>query len=203
MGEKTWQSHWEYIDRSFLERAIERYKTVVGYRKLLDAIPEIGSRGRSLEVGAGKAYLSRFLRARGWQTTAIDIDKNVVAANSGVVDKYVEGDMFNLPFKHRAFDLVISCGLFEHFPHDALGDIISKMGRVGRTVAAWLPDCGIEWRLLWSARAILDSSLFTKVYSYSAQDLEKLFTMSGFKDVRSGIVRFGGILRYLYVYGAQ
>ncbi|MDD5084868.1 MAG: class I SAM-dependent methyltransferase [Candidatus Omnitrophica bacterium] len=203
MEKHTWESHWEHINRSFVERAIERYKTASGYRKLLNAVSEIGNNGRSLEVGAGKAYLSRLLHLRGWQTTAIDIDKGVVTANSEVVDQYLIGDMFKLPFKNDSFDLVMSCGLFEHFPLDTLRNILSEMKRVGVNVAAWFPTCSIEWHILWAARKMLGSDLFIKVHKHNAQDLETLFSALGFNKVRSGAARFGGIFSYAYIYGTQ
>lgn len=144
MTKQTWGSYWEGTGRSFLERQIQRYKARIGYRRLLHAVPEIGTSGRVLEVGAGKAWISRLLRASGWPTIAIDLNSDIAMSSSTFVDAYVIGDIFNLPFKKDSFDLVMSYGLLEHFNKTELTKATAEMRRIGRSVVAWLPTCGME-----------------------------------------------------------
>lgn len=162
MRKQSWESYWKSIEKSFIERQIQLYKAKRGYRKLLQAIPEIGTSGRVLEVGAGKAWLSHMLRVKGWYTIAIDLDPSFVKANSNKVDSYIIGDMYHLSFKENSFDLVMSCGLIEHFDLDTVQKIISEMRRVGKSVVAWFPTCGVEWKVIWSLRNMLGGNIFTQ-----------------------------------------
>ena len=164
MTRQTWRFYWESTERSFLERQIQLYKARIGYLKLLQAVPEIGTSGRVLEVGAGKAWISRLLRARGWSTIATDLNSDIAMSNSKFADSYVIGDMINLPFKENSFDLVMSCGLLEHFNLDTVQKILTEMGKVGKSIVAWLPTCSLEWKALWTIRNILGGHVFAQSY---------------------------------------
>lgn len=201
MKKMTWKSYWESADKSFIERQIQLYKAKQGYGKLLQAVPEIGERGRVLEVGAGKAWISRLLRARGWRTIAIDLDSDIAMSNSKFVDSYVIGDMFNLPFKENSFDLVMSCGLLEHFNLDTVQKILAEMGKVGKSIVAWLPTCSLDWKALWTIRNILGGHVFAQSYIHRKKSLENIFVSIGLQNIRVGDVLFAGFLRYIYVYG--
>lgn len=198
---QTWESYWEKTDKSFFEQQIQRYKVKWGYEKLINVIPKIKTIGKVLEVGAGKARLSQIMRDRGWYTTAIDLEPSVVKDNKDEVEGYIIGDMFCLPFKNNSFDLVISCGLLEHFTLETVKMIISEIKRVGRSVVAWLPTCGLEWRIMWTVRNLLGGDVYTQAYEHRKESLADIFVAQGFQDVRVGVVCFAGIFRYIYVYG--
>ena len=201
MKRPTWRFYWESTERSFLERQIQLYKARIGYLKLLQAVPEIGTSGRVLEVGAGKAWISRLLRARGWSTIATDLNSDIAMSNSKFVDSYVIGDMINLPFKENSFDLVISCGLLEHFNLDTVQKILTEMGKVGKSIVVWLPTCSLEWKALWTIRNILGGHVFAQSYIHRKKSLENIFVSIGLQNIRVGDVLFAGFLRYIYVYG--
>jgi SAM-dependent methyltransferase len=201
MAGASWKEYWKGTEESFLERQIQNYKATWGYHRLLKAVPECTTPGKVLEVGAGKAYLSQILRNKGWRTTAIDLNSDIVKVNSTKVDKYVIGDMLNLPFADKSFDLVISCGLIEHFPRDIVQQIISEKKRVGKRVVAWLPTCGIEWKIVWGIRNSLGGNVYTRSYKFKRETLEEIFISSGLHHVETGVILFGGFLRYIYVYG--
>jgi SAM-dependent methyltransferase len=203
MIKQTWESYWESTGRSFLERQVQRYKEKIGYQRLLYSVPEIGINGRVLEVGAGKAWMSRLLLARGWHTIAIDLNSDIAMSSSTFVDTYVIGDIFNLPFKENSFDLVVSCGLLEHFNKVELTKTTAEMRRTGRSVVAWLPTCGMEWRILWAIRNLFGGNIDVRSNRYREKDLREIFFSQGFKHVRVGFILFAGLFRYIYVYGSD
>ena len=200
MVRQAWDCYWESIEQCFIERQIQKYKYQRGYPKLLQAIPELPARGRVLEVGAGKAWISRLLRARGWHTIAIDLSSDIATSNAKSVDSYVIGDMFNLPFKKKSFDLVMSCGLIEHFDLDVVRKIFTEMKRVGRSIIAWFPTCGVTWKMVWKMRNMLGGNVYSEAYEHQKQDVNKMLSSLGFDDVKSGVVSIGKIFRIIYIY---
>ncbi|MEK7168079.1 MAG: class I SAM-dependent methyltransferase [Patescibacteria group bacterium] len=202
MEKQEWVSYWQNVENSFWENKIQAYKGEFGYKKLLMAVPEIKDKGRVLEVGAGKAWISRLLRARGYHSTCLDSDPDAVMLNSKMVDDYIIGDIFNLPFPEKSFDLVISCGLLEHFQSNDLKTIVSEMGNVSDTVIAWLPACDFKWQILWRFRNLINKKMeFPFAYQHKPEDLEKLFISLGFTEVKTGAIRFIGLFKYIYIYG--
>ena len=199
----NWKAYWSSTDNAFLEKIIQRYKSEKGYEKLLDAAPNIKSNSATLEVGAGKAWLSRILRTKGCNTTAIDIEPGIVEANKQAVDKYLVEDMYNLPFEDDSFDLVLSCGLIEHFALENAQKIIREMARVGKSVAAWYPTCGLEWKVFWYLRNIIGGSVVTETYNHSLKDVTGIFSTASLEVTKSTTIFFGGIFRYRFVYGRK
>jgi ubiquinone/menaquinone biosynthesis C-methylase UbiE len=100
--------------------------------------------GRSLEVGCGSARLSRFLARLGFEAWGLDCEPEALrlagerfsgnAGNAGLVS----GDALALPFAHQTFDVVLSTGLLEHFPHPS--PIIREMTRVLRPGGLFYSD---------------------------------------------------------------
>ena len=199
----NWKAYWSSTDNAFLEKVIQRYKSKKGYEKLLDAAPDIKSNSKTLEVGAGKACLSRILRKKGCNTTAIDIEPGIVEANKHAVDKYLLEDMYNLPFEDDSFDLVMSCGLIEHFALEKIKKIVREMSRVGKSVAAWYPTCGPEWKIFWHLRNIIGGSVVTETHNHSLKDVMEIFSISGLEVTKSTTIFFGGIFRYRFVFGKK
>jgi len=199
----NWSFYWNSMQRSFIERKIQSYKAKNGYAKLLQVIPGIETNGRVLEIGAGKAFMSQILRDRGCHTTAIDLDYNITKTNCNKVDSYIVGNMLNLPFKNNSFNLVISCGLIEHFTLDVVQDIFLECKRVGRLVIAWFPSCGMSWKIMWSARNLFGGNVVTEAYTYQGKVIENILISLGFHNVKSGSVLFGGLFKYIYVYGTS
>jgi len=197
----NWSFYWSSMQRSFIERKIQTYKAKNGYAKLLQVIPGIELNGRVLEIGAGKASISQILRDRGCHVTAIDLDYNIAKTNCDKVDSYIVGNMLNLPFKNDSFNLVISCGLIEHFTLDIVQEIFLECKRVGRFVVAWFPSCGMAWKVMWNARNLSGGNIVTEAYTYKREVIENILISLGFHNVRSGSVLFGGFFTYLYIYG--
>jgi ubiquinone/menaquinone biosynthesis C-methylase UbiE len=199
----NWKAYWSSTDNAFLEKIIQRYKSKKGYEKLLNAAPDIKSNSVILEVGAGKAWLSRILRTKGCKTTAIDNEPGIVEANKHTVDKYLVEDMYNLSFEDDSFDLVISCGLIEHFTLENTKKIVQEMARVGKSVVAWYPTCGPEWKIFWYLRNIIGGNVVTETHNHSLRDITEIFSKAGLEVTKSATIFLGGIFRYRLVYGRK
>ena len=201
---QTWHLHWNSTQNAVFERLIQRYKEKTGYLKLMNAISDLPVGDRVLEVGAGKGMISRQLNNKGWRSFAIDREFDVAYQNQYCLNhKYAVGDMFTLPFKAESFDMVISCGLLEHFDAETLGRILREMKRVGKTVVAWLPTCGIEWRTLWWLRNLAGGNVYSEAYVHTPDDLEKIFQNVGFDKITSDVIFFSGFLRYICICGSN
>jgi len=187
----NWQEYWDNLEESWLEKKIQNYKTKYGYQRLLNAIPAMPP-GTSLEIGAGRARISCLLKQRGWYTTALD----QITFLTGV-DKYDKGDIFNLPYKDKSFDLVLCCGLLEHFPPKKVNLILSEMRRVGKSIACWFPHKDMWWDIMHTLRVKLGTKMPDCSYKHTHHSVwhnkpHKLAVEGGFIDF--------GIFKYVYYY---
>jgi SAM-dependent methyltransferase len=90
------------------------------------AIEHFGNKNVVLELGAGAGWQSQFLKSRGFDIHAIDIDQtNYKEYQVFPVTSY---DGFNIPFKDRFFDIVFSSNVLEHISH--LNIIHGEINRV-------------------------------------------------------------------------
>lgn len=179
-----WEMYWR--DPHLFEWLVKMYKENHGYKRLASHI--LLENRHTLELGAGSAYLSRILKNRGCWTTAIDNSYSVVANNKNMVDNYVWGDVFELPFSDKEFDLGVSCGLLEHFNLEDAQKIIKETRRVSKYQIHFYPRENWLWRLWWWVRKVPD-----KTYKHNPYDL-------GLEDIIIGEENFG-LLNYYYVKG--
>lgn len=155
-----WSEYWGKVNHSTLEKWVSKYKTKYGYPKMVELLAN-GRCGRSLEVGAGTAYLSYLLTHRGWDTTALDL------ANYGsLAQRFVCGSAFGLPFTDKAFDLVFSCGFVEHFNTREVLKHLTEMERVGVRWVCLFPTCDWKWKLLWKLRGVPKGINYIKPQGY-------------------------------------
>jgi SAM-dependent methyltransferase len=74
--------------------------------------------GRALEAGCGTGYFSRILQAeRGWPVIPADISaEGLHYARDLGVQRAVQANILDLPFRTGAFDLVLSLDVLPHLP---------------------------------------------------------------------------------------
>lgn len=140
-----WKKYWKKVTNSPIEKLIEWYKVKYGYAKLASIFPEI--KGISLEVGAGKAYLSKILSDKGWIAWTSDLEEKDE-------EYYIQANAINLPFKNKYFDLAFSCGLLEHLSVNEGVWHLKEMQRVAKIAVAFYPSCDWKWKLLWRIRGV-------------------------------------------------
>jgi SAM-dependent methyltransferase len=75
--------------------------------------------GRALEAGCGTGYMARLLQQdHGWPLVPMDIDREGLRyARAMGVERPVQGNALDLPFRDGSFDLVLSLDVMPHFPH--------------------------------------------------------------------------------------
>ncbi len=111
--------------------------------------------------------------------------------------------MYHLPFKEDSFDLVMSCGLIEHFDLYKVQQILLEMRRVGKSLIVWFPTCGLNWRILWSVRNLLGGHVLDKTFEHREEKIRELFTSLGLSSIKSGRIKFANVFPYIYVYGSS
>lgn len=151
-----WQDYW--LKENRLERFINWYKELFGYNKLINSLDIEGIKS-SLEVGAGKATISKELRNRGVHAVACDNDTWSIELYKDEVSNYCYSEADNLDFDDKSFDLVFSCGLFEHLSPKYAKKALAEMKRVGNKVVIMMPSCNWLWRTLWKLRGVPDGRL--------------------------------------------
>lgn len=112
------------------------------YSAVVPLIEEIAG-ATLLEVGSGSEGIARFAAPR-WSLTVCDRDFTDYGAVEVPEDglRRIEGDVTDLPFADREFDVVLALDLLEHIPIESRGRALSELARVtGRRLIAGCP-CG-------------------------------------------------------------
>ncbi|MBM4302017.1 MAG: class I SAM-dependent methyltransferase [Deltaproteobacteria bacterium] len=110
---------------------------------------------RSLEIGAGRGTLSRYLATLGLDVTLVDIEEQATKLArgnfAGIPATFITGDIYSLSFE-KPFDLVVSVGLMEHL--EDLPGLLRKVNTLlkpeGRLIsynapAKWSTQSLINW----------------------------------------------------------
>lgn len=98
------------------------------YLPVLRALERDG--GPILEVGCGSAGIGRWTRRSFVGCDRSFTDYGTAAPESGGHLSPVRGDAIRLPFRDRAFGLVLCMDTLEHIPRAARGDVVREISRV-------------------------------------------------------------------------
>lgn len=137
----------------------ERHQEV--HREFLDAV-SLEKPARLLEAGCGSGIMSVYFSKRGAEVTALDRDAEVLSVARRASDglggaaKYVEGDLFDLPFGPDAFDAVFSQGVLEHFDDAAIRRAVTEQLRVARVSWVSVPSRYYRHRDFGDERLLTD-----------------------------------------------
>lgn len=102
---------------------------------LFRLIPKKGI--RALDIGARDGYLSQLLINRFQEVVALDLCKPDINVQ-GIIP--LEGDITNLQFPNRSFDLVLCAEVLEHIPPEQLQTACDELSRVASgTVVIGVP----------------------------------------------------------------
>lgn len=107
--------------------------SIAGITRLLDRKEE----GRILDVGTGRADMPIAFAERGWRTTALDTNSDVlsIATRATAGEPRIEvmsGDARAIPFEDRAFDVGHCSLLVHHLEPDAVVAMLRELRRVAR-----------------------------------------------------------------------
>ncbi|MEK7616814.1 MAG: class I SAM-dependent methyltransferase [Patescibacteria group bacterium] len=99
-----------------------------------------------LEIGVGTGSMSIFFSYLGLDVTGLDNDQDILKKARNLSKKlngkakFIHGNAFNLPFKDKSFDVVLSQGLLEHFQDDEIFKLLDEQLRVGKVVILSVPN---------------------------------------------------------------
>ncbi len=142
-GAKHWESSWDTrgvqafsVHSTFIEETKWSY--------LLEDLKE--RQGTSLEVGCGSGHFSALMASVGFNALLLDYTPSALecARNSFIElqgkerKKYLLGNALALPLADNTVDVVISCGVLEHFEHPEFP--IREMCRVLRKGSLFFAD---------------------------------------------------------------
>jgi len=117
-----------------------------------------------LDAGCGNARLSYNLSKLGAEVIAIDLSNSVDKAYHAYYNPnlhYIQGDLMNIPFLERKFDLIWSAGVLHHTPNtkkafDNLVPRVKKNGKLYIWVYGWDPNSSnYRGKLIWNLWEIL------------------------------------------------
>jgi SAM-dependent methyltransferase len=96
-----------------------------------------------LDVGCGMGRFSDVVARWGGRVVGIDLSGAVVAASRNLETRkdaaILQSDVFNLPFRDSAFDLIFSLGVLHHTPDTREAFLrLPRLVRPGGTVAIWV-----------------------------------------------------------------
>lgn len=200
-----WGAYWDDVEKSPIERMIQGYKNRYGYGRFLDSIRPY-TEYPILEVGAGLSFVGRIAaKESGKQIIALDFNHEIcqqgadMARKDGAQVKWVQGDVFNMPFQEDAFAIVMSTGLLEHFTRDELLPMLTEMRRVGKKVIANIPQYSILWKANWALRRSLGTRLDPNQRLYTKQDMHSLCQQAGFKNITIKTIWFGLLFPFMSI----
>lgn len=98
-----------------------------------------------LEVGCGSGLTSVLLASMGYRVTAVDANAQLVEKTKrfatvfpNLISKQV--DMFRMNFSDKAFDIVFSQGVLEHYFDDDIVRALAEQKRIARVVVIDVPN---------------------------------------------------------------
>ncbi len=129
---EAWENFWvQHKDKRWVLDEMSR--TILS--ELLRNCGELKGK-KILEAGCGSGVISAEIASLGSDVHLLDISKEAleVAAASfssrGVRGKFVQGDIFNLPYAEAAFDVVWNAGVMEHFEGEVQSKAIENLARI-------------------------------------------------------------------------
>lgn len=165
------------------------------YGRMADEVARLAPGPRLLDWGCGYGQLSYLLTVRGLEVASYDVghalEDGGVPTTRGL--RAVRGAYPSaLPFRDRAFDAILACGVLEHVADDAasLRELRRVLAPGGRLLIYNLPQ-------RWSYKEIVIDRLglgYTHDRRYTQAGVTEVLARSGFRVER---VRRGGFLPHL------
>lgn len=94
---------------------------------------------RTLEIGIGNGFISKYLNERGINIITLDIDRKL---NPDVI-----GSVLQIPFGNDSFDAVACYEVLEHLPYSNFSAALAEIFRVSKShVILSLPDINRAYR---------------------------------------------------------
>ena len=133
-------------------------------RKFIDKVIKYANNKKVMEAGCGTGLMAGYLQKKGLDVTALDLSKKVldyaneIASQSKVIlpCKYEQGDILNLNYKNKTFDVVYSNGVMEHFNDNEIISILKQEMKISKYVIFGIPSTyfGMNEKMLGNERGL-------------------------------------------------
>lgn len=135
-------THWLSVrryDAGFYRRNAERLDDPARCQALTDLVAGFAPQ-RVLDVGCGRGWVVRALRARG--VSAVGVDPSPATALSAIPDLLVRTSADRLPFPDGAFDVVLCASALARIPEPFVVRSLREMARVAAGALILAINCG-------------------------------------------------------------
>ncbi len=144
---KTWYEI--YIDEINEKGSISNYVNdkIKTKKNLIDLIKKYSPNKKIIEAGSGTGILSTYLASLGFDSVAIDIDKDILNLSKKIAKEYgaknkpkfMMDSILKLNYKNKEFDVSFSNGVLEHFSDKEIIKTIKKQLKIANTVIVGIP----------------------------------------------------------------
>lgn len=144
---KTWYEI--YIDEINEKGSISNYvnNKIKTKKNLIDLIKKYSPNKKIIEAGSGTGILSTYLASLGFDSVAIDIDKDILNLSKKIAKEYgaknkpkfMINSILKLNYKNKEFDVSFSNGVLEHFSDKEIIKTIKKQLKIANTVIVGIP----------------------------------------------------------------
>lgn len=144
---KTWYEI--YIDEINEKGSISNYVNdkIKTKKILIDLIKKYSPNKKIIEAGSGTGILSTYLASLGFDSVAIDIDKDILNLSKKIAKEYgaknkpkfMIDSILKLNYKNKEFDVSFSNGVLEHFSDKEIIKTIKKQLKIANTVIVGIP----------------------------------------------------------------
>lgn len=144
---KTWYEI--YIDEINEKGSISNYVNdkIKTKKNLIDLIKKYSPNKKIIETGSGTGILSTYLASLGFDSVAIDIDKDILNLSTKIAKEYgaknkpkfMINSILKLNYKNKEFDVSFSNGVLEHFSDKEIIKTIKKQLKIANTVIVGIP----------------------------------------------------------------
>ncbi|MBN2125906.1 MAG: class I SAM-dependent methyltransferase [Deltaproteobacteria bacterium] len=191
-----WDLFWRHRKRNLWGILFDYLNVRIVFRDFAGIMRMYTSRGMVLEAGSGFSESTIFLgKTRGDAVFALDLSIDALKGaddfgrRNGVAVRTVCADLRGIPFKEKAFDLVFSGGVIEHFEDPV--EIVREMKRIARTNIAVVPTDGLVWKLTKRIKKCIgeDKGITELPFQYYNQDYaHEVFREAGYTRIE--VVKF-------------
>lgn len=144
---KTWYEI--YIDEINEKGSISNYVNdkIKTKKNLIDLIKKYSPNKKIIEAGSGTGILSTYLASLGFDSVAIDIDKDILNLSKKIAKEYgaknkpkfMIDSILKLNYKNKEFDVSFSNGVLEHFSDKEIIKTIKNQLKIANTVIVGIP----------------------------------------------------------------
>lgn len=116
-------------------------------KNLIDLIKKYSPNNKIIEAGSGTGILSTYLASIGFDSLAIDIDKDILNLSKKIAKEYGAKNkptfkidsILSLEYKKNEFDVSFSNGVLEHFSDKEIIQTLKKQMKIAKIVIVGIP----------------------------------------------------------------